>query len=217
LAVAPYTTLPDTADAYRATLSPQFRRNLRRSTERLNAEGVTHRTLREESLADGLATLRALHEVQWGARSRFLPVFDSFAARCMAGSTSDEVVVHELAAGDLVLATVVAFEVASRVSLYQSARRADSRWRDVTTVLLAAVIDDACDRGFREVDFLRGDEPYKERFAPQRRELVRLVGGTGLIGHLGLASRTATYYATCAAVRSMRFGRSIVGRLKAST
>lgn len=217
LAVAPFAPLPDTADAYRATLSPQFRRNLRRSTERLKADGVAHRTLRKEALVHGLATLRTLHQAQWGDRSRFLPVFDFFRARCVAGADVDEVVIHELTAGDLVVATVVAFEVAGRVSLYQSARRSDSPWRDVTTVLLAAVIDDACDRGFREVDFLRGDESYKERFAPQRRDLVRLVAGNGVTGHLGLASRTATFHATRAAVRSARVARSALAHVKASS
>ena len=55
--------------------------------------------------------------------------------------------------------------------LYHSARLTERPWRDATTVLLAAIIDDACARGFNEVDFLRGDEPYKGRFAPNHREM----------------------------------------------
>jgi CelD/BcsL family acetyltransferase involved in cellulose biosynthesis len=114
-----------------------------------------------------------------------------------------------------VVATVAAFEVAGRVSLYQSARLTDRRWRDVTTVLLAAIIDDACARGFREVDFLRGAEPYKGRFAPDRRQLLRLVAGTGVSGRLGGVARAATFQGTQAAVRVVRFGRSAVARRKA--
>ncbi len=46
LAVAPYARLPESAEAYRATLPSQFRRNLRSSADRLAAQGVTHRTIR---------------------------------------------------------------------------------------------------------------------------------------------------------------------------
>ena len=50
----------------------------------------------------------------------------------------------------------------------------DSRWRDAMMVLLNATIQDACIREFTEVDFLRGDEAYKNNFAPQQRQLLRL-------------------------------------------
>jgi len=111
-----------------------------------------------------------------------------------------------------VVATVTAFEVAGRVSLYQSARLTDRRWRDATTVLLAAIIDDACARGLKEVDFLRGDEPYKGRFTRNHREMMRLVAGQGVTGRLGGATHAARFQATGAAVRCVRFGRSTVAR-----
>jgi CelD/BcsL family acetyltransferase involved in cellulose biosynthesis len=215
MAVAPFTPLPDSPDAYRAALPSQFRRNLRVSARRLAAQGVTHRAIRGREVLQSLNTLRELHQSQWGSRSGFLPVFDRFAAGFTAGCAADEVVVHELGNDDLVVATVTAFEVAGRISLYQSARLTDRRWRDATTVLLAAIIDDACARGFSEVDFLRGDEPYKGRFAPNRREMVRLVAGKGVTGRVGGVTRAATSRATRTAVRCVRFGRSAVARWKA--
>ena len=131
-------------------------------------------------------------------------------AGCAGGSAADEVVVHELGSDDLVVATVMAFEVAGRVSLYQSARLTDPRWRDATTVLLAAIIDDACARGFTEVDFLRGEESYKRRFTPDHREMFRLVAGNGVVGRLGCVTSAAKFHATQTAVRCVRFGRSAV-------
>jgi CelD/BcsL family acetyltransferase involved in cellulose biosynthesis len=101
------------------------------------------------------------------------------------------------------------------VSLYQSARLTDRRWRDATNVLLAAIIDDACARGFNEVDFLRGDEPYKGRFTPNHREMSRLVAGKGVAGRLGGATKAAAFQGTRTAVRCVRFGRSTVARWKA--
>ena len=134
------------------------------------------------------------------------PNFDRFVAACASGAAADEVVVHELVRGDSVVATVMAFEVAGRVSLYQSARLTDPRWRDATTALLATIIGDACDRGFSEVDFLRGEEPYKGRFAPDRRELSRLVASTGFVGGLGRVSLVAHAHAkaTARTVHSLR-------------
>jgi len=215
MAVAPFTSLSDSPEAYRATLPSQFRKNLRIGAKRLAAEGVKHQTIRGQAVLPRLDILRELHQSQWGSRSRFLPVFDRFAAGFAGGSVADEVAVHELGNDNLVVATVTAFEVAGRVSLYQSARLTDRRWRDATTVLLAAIIDDACRRGFSEVDFLRGDEPYKGRFTPNRREILRLVAGNGIVGRLGGVTQEATFQATQTAVRCVRFGRAAVTRWKA--
>jgi len=214
MAVAPFAPLPDSPEAYRASLPSQFRKNLRVSAKRLAAEGVTHQTIRGAAVLRRLDTLRELHQAQWGTRSSFLPVFDRFTAGFAGGCAADEVAVHELAKDDLVVATVTAFEVAGRVSLYQSARLTDHRWRDATTVLLAAIIDDACARGFKEVDFLRGDEPYKGRFTPYHREMLRLVAGKGATGQLGVATHVATFKAMQTAVRCVRAGRSAVARWK---
>ena len=215
MAVAPFAPLPDSPEAYRATLPAQFRKNLRVSAKRLAAEGVTHQTIRGRAVLQRLDTLRELHQSQWGNRSNFLPVFDRFAAGFAGGCAADEVVVHELGNDDLVVATVTAFEVAGRVSLYQSARLTDRRWRDATNVLLAFIIDDACTRGFSEVDFLRGDELYKGRFTRNHREMVRLVAGQGVVGRLGGATKAATYQTRQTAVRCVHFGRSAVARWRA--
>jgi CelD/BcsL family acetyltransferase involved in cellulose biosynthesis len=215
MAVAPFTPLPRSPEAYRAALPAQFRKNLRVAARRLAAEDVKHHAIRGQAVLPRLEILRELHQSQWGSRSGFLPVFDRFAAGFAGGCAADEVVVHELRNDDLVVATVTAFEVAGRVSLYQSARLTDRHWRDATTVLLAAIIDDACARGFNEVDFLRGDEPYKDRFTRNHREMSRLVAGAGVVGRLGGVTQAAASQARQAAVRYVRFGRSTVVRWKA--
>ena len=79
-------------------------------------------------------------------------------------------------------------------------------------MLLAAIIDDACTRGFTEVDFLRGDEPYKGRFAQDHREILRLVVGKGVVGRLGGVAHAGMSQATRTASRCVRFGRSTVAR-----
>jgi CelD/BcsL family acetyltransferase involved in cellulose biosynthesis len=213
-AVAPWGPLPPDSKAYLAALPSALRRKVKRATEHLTAQGATHRTHRGSAAVRSLDTLRQLHRAQWGERSHFLPNFERFAAGCRLGAEADEVAVHELATGDTVISSVVTFEVARRVSLYQSARLTDPLWRDTTTVLLAAIITDACDRGFTEVDFLRGAEPYKHRFAPNERQLCRLLAATGGTGRAALATKSIQSTTRLAAERSLHAARTVRARFR---
>lgn len=202
LAIAPWVALPADFEDYRAARSASFRRNLRRASTRLTAEGATVRIERGASAVRSLGAFRQLHSAHWGDRSHFLPSFERFATACRLAAEVDEVAFHELIVGETIIAIFVTFEVARRVSLYQSARLTDDRWRDAATVLLAAVIADACTRGLAEVDFLRGDEGYKNGFAPEQRELLRLRAAHGRAGRVALVVDTAA-----------RKFRRLVGRL----
>jgi CelD/BcsL family acetyltransferase involved in cellulose biosynthesis len=214
LAVAPWAPLPADAGTYLAARPAGFRKTLRRASARMTAAGTTHRINRGRSAVRSLSSLRQLHQAQWGDRSRFLPAFDRFAAACHLAAGFDEVSVHELAVGETVIAIMVTFEVAGRVSLYQSARLTDFRWRDATTVLLAAIITDACNRGFAEVDFLRGDEAYKNNFAPERRELLRLRGANSMTGQGALVAESGARKARLVARSAQESWRGRRGRPK---
>jgi CelD/BcsL family acetyltransferase involved in cellulose biosynthesis len=187
LAGARWAELPPSSAAYVADRPRTLRKTLRQTSARLAAEGVRHHVSHGPEVPPALLALRSLHAAQWGDGSRFLPDFERFATACRLGAQAGEVAVHELRRGDEVISSMVTFEVAGRISLYQSARRTESRWKDATTLLLAEAIGDACDRGFAEVDFLRGDEGYKANFAPQRRELIRLRSANGAAGSAALA------------------------------
>jgi CelD/BcsL family acetyltransferase involved in cellulose biosynthesis len=191
LTQAPWEALPSSASDYLRSRPRTLRRTIGRASDRLGAEGVRHQACRGESVAGALEALRRLHQAQWGDASRFLPVFDRFAAACVLGTPTDEVAVHQLLAKDDVIACMVTFEVAGRVSLYQSARRTEPHCRDATIMLLSAIIADACERGLTEVDFLRGEEAYKNSFAPQRRRLVRLRAASGWAARLALEGEMA--------------------------
>jgi len=190
LTVAPWVALPADFEDYRAARPANFRRNLRKASTRLTAEGATCRMERGASAVRSLAALREIHSAQWGDRSRFLPSFERFAAVCRLAAEVDEVAFHELIVGETIIAIFVTFEVARRVSFYQSGRLTDDRWRDGATVLLAAVIADACSRGLAEVDFLRGDEDYKSNYAAEQRELLRLRAANDRVGRVALVVDT---------------------------
>jgi CelD/BcsL family acetyltransferase involved in cellulose biosynthesis len=133
-----------------------------------------------------LDTLRRLHAVNWGDRSRFLAGFDRFRAAALTGAERGEFTLHELAVDGEVITSVAAFELAGRLTLYQSGRSADRRWRGSTTIVLSRAVEDACRRGFTEVDLLRGGEDYKRNFASATRAVLRLRAATGPAGHLML-------------------------------
>jgi CelD/BcsL family acetyltransferase involved in cellulose biosynthesis len=206
---APWAPLGMTASQYLASRPASLRKTLRKTRARLSADGTAHRVLRGAAAIAALEGLGQLHADQWGAVSRFLPGFAQFRAACAGGARADEVAVHELQAGAVTVAVLVSFEVAGRVSLYQSARQTAFQWRDATPVLLASVVADACDRGFGEVDFLRGDEPYKASFASERRHLLRLQAASGRAGVAGLAVVTA-------ARRARRLAAGAVTRRRAA-
>lgn len=185
--VAPWTPLTADADAWLRARSRSFRTNLRTTANRLGREATTvDHLVHRDSVDTALATLRHLHAERWGGKSQFLAAYDRFAAAARAGAACGEFAVHELAADGTVIATMAFFEVAGRASLYQSGRRPDRRWRSAATLLLARVIEDACRRGFTEVDLLRGDERYKHSFAPATREVLRVRAAHGLAGRLAL-------------------------------
>jgi CelD/BcsL family acetyltransferase involved in cellulose biosynthesis len=170
----------------------------------LATEGVTHRVCRGSVAVERLDLLRQLHHRQWGERSNFLPSYGRFAEGCRLAAARDEIAVHELSAGETVIAIMVAFEVAQRVSLYQSARLTDKRWREASTVLIAEAISDACRRGFNEVDFLRGDEGYKRNFAPERRQVLRLRAAAGWLGRCAMTTDMAASSAKAFAAQAAR-------------
>jgi CelD/BcsL family acetyltransferase involved in cellulose biosynthesis len=204
IAVAPSAPLPADPDDWLRTRPPNFRATVRKATRRLEQAAVAHQVVRGASVHAALDHLRRLHRARWDDRSSFLAAYDRFAAASQAGAARGEVAFHQLVAGGEVVAAVSCFEVAGRVSLYQSGRLSERRWRNAATVLLVKVVQDACRRGLAEVDLLRGDEPYKRNFASATRELLRLRAAHGTAGRLALAALVLRSRAGTLADRSRR-------------
>ena len=185
--VAPWAPLPSDPGQWLTDRSRNFRSNVRKAVNRFEREAATYRVTRGASVEGALGTLRRLHAARWGGRSRFLAAYVRFAAAGRVGAARGEFVFHELVAADAVVAAMGCFEVAGRMSLYQSGWLPAHRWRNASTLLLTRAIEDACRRGLTEVDLLRGDEPYKRSFAPAARQLLRLQAAHGWAGRLALA------------------------------
>lgn len=184
--------------------SPSLRRRTTRAERRMTKDAGSCSVERVEDTEAGLVLLRRLHSRRWAGASGFLEAFERFASVCQAGVDAGEVAITVLRAGDEAVAVMVSFEVAGRISYYQSGRDPERRWRGAGTLLLARVIDDAGRRGFGEADLLRGEEAYKDDFATGRRQLWRVRCATGPRAAIALGADLAAEHGRRLAGRSRR-------------
>lgn len=208
-AVAPWVTLTGT---YLDSRSANLRRVVARTERRIAAETGRCDVVRLDDVDEGLRILQLLHAQRWGDGSAFLGGFARFAAACRAAAAAGELAINTLRAGSETVAVVASFEVAGRISHYQSGRAPVAQWRNASTVLLARVCENAARRGMHEADFLRGDEAYKCRLTDRRRELWRLRCAIGPRAVIALHTDIAAERARGVAGRARRELRSYVAR-----
>lgn len=203
-----YLELPASWEAYLSSLSSHGRHAVRRKERKLSREHtVTLTDYGQERLQEGLHHLQRLHAARWGGGGAFRDPAWERLHRSFAASLSD--------GGQLWLVTLdldgapaaawYGFALGDTVYHYQSGR--DPRWEQdrVGSVLMGLMIRRAIERGYRRMDLLRGEEPYKTEWTQTARRcyevmvfrgwrgaalrgldwIERLLRGTGLrgIGH----------------------------------
>jgi CelD/BcsL family acetyltransferase involved in cellulose biosynthesis len=176
---APYLDLRGGLDAVASRLPSRLRNTIRRQQRRLEQAGVHHRVVPVEGSGIALTELRRLHELRWAAGSGFLGRFEAFRAAAVAGAAVGDVIVHQLARGEEVLASQVDLRAGDRVAYYQAGRRMDPEARAAGSVLLWLAIGHAWRGGAVEYDLLRGSEPYKDDWATGARPVVRIEAAVG--------------------------------------
>jgi CelD/BcsL family acetyltransferase involved in cellulose biosynthesis len=173
--------LPPSWNAYLAMLSRGHARELRKAERRLLASGraVVHRVQSPEELPRGRQILIDLHQGRW----RALGQPGCFASRRYTAFHTD-LLGELLARGQLVLfwieldgrPFVVKYSLAAGDTVYyyqcglDSTRLADSPGRLGALVSLKLAIDG----GYRVLDMLRGDEPYKAHFRAKPRACLEI-------------------------------------------
>lgn len=185
---APCAPLPATAEQHLAARPRSFRKTVRRARNRFAELGATVRPVGADGLDGALDDFAAMHRAR-GDREELLACLPRLRAALAAGVARDEAWVDVLASDDTVFGVSIAFAVAGRVSLYQTARTADAD--NAGTVLNLAAIERAVERGFGEVDLLRGAEDYKRHYAEGTRTLVRVTAAHGPLGRGALLALTA--------------------------
>ncbi|HEV2750411.1 MAG TPA: GNAT family N-acetyltransferase [Gemmatimonadales bacterium] len=173
----PYLDLPGDWDAYLSSLSPHGRHAIRHKERKLRKEHRFELTdYGHGRLEEGWRHLRRLHALRWGDGGAFRdPVWERLH-RGFAAALAD--------AGQLWLFTLdldgtpaavwYGFSLGDTVYHYQCGR--DVRWERarVGTVLMGLMIHRAIERGYRRIDFLRGEEPYKAEWTRTARPCFEL-------------------------------------------
>ncbi len=178
LDVAPWACVPSGGSAYLAGLSSRLRRQVRRAERRMASHNLASHTI---CLDEFDSTLRDFERLQGarGDRRALLAEMPRLGPALRAGMAAGEVRIDVLQASGDTVAVSISFVIAGRLRLYQSARSFAPEFRDVGSMLLFYVIGQACDDGCREVDFLRGAEPYKLRFTDRERRVLHLRAAHG--------------------------------------
>jgi CelD/BcsL family acetyltransferase involved in cellulose biosynthesis len=154
-------------ERYLAGRSANFRQQVRRRERRLRrGRMLTFRLTSDPSqLADDLAELFRLHKLRWGGESAFLKwrAFHSeFAAIALERGWLR---LWFLELDGRSVAAWYGFRFAGVESYYQAGRDPTRSDDSIGFVLLAHSIREAANDGMREYRFLRGAEPFKQRFA----------------------------------------------------
>jgi CelD/BcsL family acetyltransferase involved in cellulose biosynthesis len=195
----PYLRLRGTFDAYLAArpsgAGAQWWRRLR-WLEKRPGHRVEVLTTPQE-IAQGIEILLDLHRKRWALEggsdaidSKRVAAFHRHAALGLARAGRARITV--LSADGAPRAVLYGFRHGTRFSYYQSGHDPVWRARSVGTVILGLVIRDCFDAGLTELDFLHGDESYKQLWATDLRSTVRLTWrGPGLRPLLYEAGRGA--------------------------
>lgn len=192
---ASYISLPDTWEAYLASIGSQSRYLVNRTLRDLDAWAggdVTFEVARtRKAFEKGRAILLALHAERWGDEVRPGGVFGSerflaFHDRIMPWLFEHNALeLAWLSARDEPIAVLYNFVWNDKTYQYQSGRRMNlPKSIRAGIAVNAYAIREAILRGRREYDFLGGDDRYKEQLATAQRPLLRIRATRGAVGHL---------------------------------
>jgi len=187
--------LPDTFDAYLATLSKSLRFDVRKLDKELFSKGKAKiEPATEDTLDKALDVFFETHRKRW--RKRGLP-------GAFVGSRSERfqrewafraqrngwLWLSVLTVEDKPVGTIYAMRLGDTTYYYQAGFDPESSAISPGTLLVGHTIRRAIAEGVRTFDFLRGDEPYKRRWKPQQEyHNLRLMAPTrGLLGKVGQA------------------------------
>lgn len=185
--------LPPTYDAFLQSLSKSLRYDVRRMDKPAFAKsGARVRTLAADEVQAGLDAFFETHRMRWrkrglpgafvGARiQRFHREWASLAA------PRGWIWLSVLEVEGRTVGTLYAMRLRDTCYFYQAGFDPACSALSPGTVLVAHTVRRAIDEGLTQFDFLRGDEPYKRRWKPQRaHENLRYLEAQGsALGRLG--------------------------------
>jgi hypothetical protein len=178
LDTCPWIDLPDSWDAYLARLSGSRRQSIRRNERKLQREHSLALTdYVPDRLDEGWHRLVSLHAARWnGPGALGIPRLESLIRHFSATlAARGELWLTTLDLDGESVAAWHGFACGDTVYFYQSGRDPTRDSGSVGSVLMAAMIRRAIERGYRRFDLLRGDDSYKKDWGAVRRPIHEVV------------------------------------------
>ena len=179
--VSPYLPIEGTWDGYLSSRSANFRSSLRRRLRKAHETrgGLAIARLEAPELGPIIEALAAVEQRSWKARegTRKLTTAagrEFYRRFCTAFAARNFLRIWTATLEGAMVAYLVLFVHRGKCYYYNGAYAEDAADLSPGTLLHAAAIEDAFRAGLREYDFLSGDEPYKDRWSAQRREIHHL-------------------------------------------
>jgi CelD/BcsL family acetyltransferase involved in cellulose biosynthesis len=171
----PGVRLPASFDAYLRELSSHGRHAFRRKMRRLlSHEGVEHEVFRSAEIAErGLPILRDLYTRRWGTDNRAFFEFLSHYLDGTAAGSSAELSVLKVQQRPI----AALLHLTRERTMYQYLMAVDKAFNkriSVGSLMCGLNIQLAIDAGYREYDFLKGQEYYKLKFMNCARRSLNL-------------------------------------------
>ena len=185
----PFVKLPESWDAYTKSVGKKMRSNLSYYDRLLSKtfEDVEFRLTGADDLDAAMDALFELHQKRWKARllpgvmggERIRGFHRTVARRFQA---NDWLRLHLIALDGGIVSALYCFEFREKYYYYLGGFAPDLGRYSLGTVLTARALKHAIERGCKEFDFLRGNEPYKYRWQPEERinHRVLVADSTGI-------------------------------------
>ncbi|MCZ7586896.1 MAG: GNAT family N-acetyltransferase [Deltaproteobacteria bacterium] len=182
---APFAALPGDYEAYLQTLSKKSRYNARKKVKQIRIwHELEHRHHESaDALDEAMETFYRLHTERWESEgkpgvfaSKKMRAFHKDMARTGLARGWLRLGTTHLDGGPASFATY-AFHAGDRVYLYQQGGVPENPKFNLGYAALAFSIEDACARGAKAYDFLRGEADYKLHWAKESRRLVQFLAG----------------------------------------
>ena len=185
--------LPSTFNDYVSNLSKSLRYDVRRlEGKALKERGAVVEWVSNETIDEFAEQFFELHRLRWKSRGlpgAFFGKGERFQRDWMRQAVqSGTLIMNRLVAERKPVGCVYAMRHGSTFYFYQAGMDPAASSLSPGTILVSKMIERAIEEGCVTFDFMRGDEPYKRRWKPNReRENLRiLLNSPNVVGKAGI-------------------------------
>jgi CelD/BcsL family acetyltransferase involved in cellulose biosynthesis len=185
--------LPATYEAYVASLSKSLRYDVRRlEGKALKERGAIVEWVNPENVDEFADQFFALHKARWKSRGlpgAFFGKGEQFQRAWMVAAVeSGTLIMNRLVSGGNSVGIVYAMKQGTTCYFYQAGMDPNASSLSPGTILVSKMIERAIDLGCTTFDFMRGDEPYKRRWKPNRERINSriLLSQDSVVGKTGM-------------------------------